>query len=71
MNLDTEDQDNITEIRVLRPGSEGYEEASKMRDLFEAHCDRLERLQRSLRSEELKLCNTLANGSRSQPRSSK
>jgi hypothetical protein len=70
MKVDTENQDDVTEIRVLHPGSEGYEDASKMRELFNAHCDRIERLQKSLRSEELKLCKTVVNGSRFQPRSS-
>jgi hypothetical protein len=71
MNVDIKIQDDVTEIRVLHPGSEGYEDARNMCDLFKAHCDRIERLQQSLRYEELKLCKTLVNGSWSQPRCSK
>ncbi|XP_078172289.1 uncharacterized protein LOC144566213 isoform X1 [Carex rostrata] len=49
VNLETENQDD--EIRVLRPGSEGYEKASKMHERFKAHCDSIERLKQSLRYE--------------------
>lgn len=51
MNLETENQDDVNEIRVLRPGSEGYEKASKMHERFKAHCESIERLKQSLRYE--------------------
>ncbi|KAJ1696675.1 hypothetical protein LUZ63_005187 [Rhynchospora breviuscula] len=68
MNLDNENQDDVTQIRVLRPGSEGYEDARKMHAIFKAHCDRIEDLQLSLKSQ---VCDMAANGSRSRSRSSK
>lgn len=49
MNLETENEDDVNEIRMLRPESKGYEKANKMHEYFEAHCDSIETLKQSLR----------------------